>query len=443
MKFLITENQYKTIRLILNEVDVNKADLVKNDLSDFYKTLENAVNKGGLSQQSNKDLDFQKEVESMQIGLILLGYDLPVYGVDGLFGSETAQAVQKFTKENLTLKESTVSVGPFKGDLQNGPKNHASRAFGNWQSDNAWDLFAPIGTTVNSFTNGVVIKKRQSSGKNSKVYGTQITIKGEDGFPNIFYTHLDGVDLSIGDYVNVGDYIGQVANWPGHKATHVHVGLPYGNHIDDLLVNYDAIFKDGKKIKGYKKNSGEEPLDSVEDVPLNMVKASPEMILKLIEMLKSKNIKSSDIKKHTTGGFTQDYQGTTDDDFFRSILNCIGAPESDENMLFFYAWRQAEGGSAKNNPFNTTKKYADATSYNSVGVKHYKTKSDGINATCQTLKLRYYDCIVNGLRGDIGAKRIAEKCSSSLKTWGTGHLVAKVLNGYEKGSTPKPKKIAS
>ena len=81
--------------------DPKKADLVKDDLADFYKTLEEAIKKGGLSQQSRKDLSFQKEVESLQIGLMLLGYTLPKHGVDGLFGPETAAAVDKFTKENV------------------------------------------------------------------------------------------------------------------------------------------------------------------------------------------------------------------------------------------------------------------------------------------------------------------------------------------------------
>jgi peptidoglycan hydrolase-like protein with peptidoglycan-binding domain len=39
----------------------------------------------------------------MQIGLIILGYDLPVHGVDGLFGPETARAVTKFTKKTWEL----------------------------------------------------------------------------------------------------------------------------------------------------------------------------------------------------------------------------------------------------------------------------------------------------------------------------------------------------
>ena len=78
-----------------------KADLVSPDVEDFYKNLETAKMEGGLSKQLKKDLTYQKGVESLQIGLELLGYKLPMYGVDGLFGPETASSVKKFNKENL------------------------------------------------------------------------------------------------------------------------------------------------------------------------------------------------------------------------------------------------------------------------------------------------------------------------------------------------------
>jgi hypothetical protein len=52
---------------------------------------------------------------------------------------------------------------------------------------------------------------------------------------------------------------------------------------------------------------------------------------------------------------------TSDDDFYKSVLKCIGAEPTKSNMLFLYAWRQAEGGGAKNNPFNTTQKMEGAT----------------------------------------------------------------------------------
>lgn len=109
MKVLLSEKQYKSLIKVIKESSVSvpekKAELVKDDLSDFYTTLESAAKKGGLEQQSYGDMTYQKEVESLQIGLILLGYELPRYGVDGLFGPETASAVDKFMKENLKEDE--------------------------------------------------------------------------------------------------------------------------------------------------------------------------------------------------------------------------------------------------------------------------------------------------------------------------------------------------
>lgn len=139
--------------------------------------------------------------------------------------------------QKLTMNESTSTVqGVLKTDLENGPKNHASRALGNWQSDNAWDMFAPADTMVYSFTDGVV-SKVYDTGKNSgKIFGTQISVKGENGFPNIFYTHLKDSKVKTGDKVKVGDPIGKISEWIGHPTgTHVHVGLPFGNHIRDLI----------------------------------------------------------------------------------------------------------------------------------------------------------------------------------------------------------------
>ena len=78
--------------------DEKKADLVKDDVADFFKTLENIED--SVSEQNKGERTFQKNVETIQIGLMLLGYDLPQFGVDGKFGTETAAAVKKFKSEN-------------------------------------------------------------------------------------------------------------------------------------------------------------------------------------------------------------------------------------------------------------------------------------------------------------------------------------------------------
>lgn len=161
--------------------------------------------------------------------------------------------------------------------------------------------------------------------------------------------------------------------------------------------------------------------------------ATPEMLSKLIEKLKEKGLESEDLKKYIDKTIV--LKGVTDTNVYEKILEGLGAPVTPENMKFMLAWRQAEGSGGKYNPFNTTQKMSGAVSINSHGVKSYQSIEDGITATIKTLKNGRYNCIVNGLINDIGAENIA-KCES-LKTWGTGDLVAKVVAGYERGSEPK------
>lgn len=135
---------------------------------------------------------------------------------------------------------------------------------------------------------------------------------------------------------------------------------------------------------------------------------------------------------------------TSDDDFYKSILKCLGAEPTKSNMLFMYAWRQAEGGTAKNNPFNTTQKMEGATNYNKIGVKNYKTPEDGIQATCKTLtngRNKYgYDKIIDGLKNDVGLSKLSDAVVSSK--WGTKDLLTRITKDYLAGVSPKPKDIA-
>ena len=137
----------------------------------------------------------------------------------------------------------------------------------------------------------------------------------------------------------------------------------------------------------------------------------------------------------------------SDDDVYEAILTGVGAPVTKENMKFMYGWRQAEAAKAAFNPFNTTKKKEKSTFYNCLsrkdgkcagGVRNYSSQQEGIDATIETLKLSYYSCITNGLKNDIGAKKIARQCKDALKTWGTGELVGKVLDGNKLSPSPIP-----
>jgi peptidoglycan hydrolase-like protein with peptidoglycan-binding domain len=135
-----------------------------------------------------------------------------------------------------------------------------------------------------------------------------------------------------------------------------------------------------------------------------------------------------------------DTTNITDKNFYEKLLTELGAPVTSENLKYLYAWRQAEGKGGKYNPFNTTWKRPGSTKMNSAGVQNYVSLEDGMIATLKTLRNGFYDCIVNGLKNDIGAAQIS-KCPS-LKTWGTGDLVAKVVRSYESGASPNIKSLA-
>lgn len=296
--------------------DPKKADTVKDDLTSFYETLEKAAADGGISQQERGSVTFKNEVESMQIGLVLLGYQLPNYGIDGLFGSETAGAVQKFINDNLTsgttVNEAVNLVGSSSG-LIGRPRQGTHSAKG-WPNNNAWDVAAPVGEEVRSLTNGTVVGFIKGDGTMKKdgvkkIYGDQIKVQSTDGKPDVFYTHIEGT-VKKGDSVKEGDVIGRIMTLPG-MPSHVHVGLSYGN-----LSDYAAGLSNA--TGGSSSTGGSS---------MSMVRATKEMLLKMIELLKAKNITKEDITKLTNasrvglrgGGANVSLEGVAASDFNRII----------------------------------------------------------------------------------------------------------------------------
>ena len=264
--------------------DPKTADLVDDNVTEFLNTLEDFD--GEIGQQERGGYEYQKVVETFQIGLELLGYHLPRFGVDGLFGPETAGQLRKFK--------------------------------------------------------------------------------------------------------------------------------------DDHEIEYEkqkkAIFDE-------------------------------ETALKMYELLKDKNLTSKDIEKYLDQVIElEDYEeelrsagveslsdGQFMKYFFDEIFDKLGVNRTEEKMKFFMAWRQAEGGRATYNPFNTTKvmNVPGVTSYNynkGNPVKNYPDMSTGIMATVKTLNLPYYNELMDKLRDDsITAKELAN--TDDLYTWGTKQGVSNVLRG--------------
>jgi cell wall-associated NlpC family hydrolase len=118
------------------------------------------------------------------------------------------------------------------------------------------------------------------------------------------------------------------------------------------------------------------------------------------------------------------------------ILKGVNAPVTPENIRYMDAWARAEGGSATNNPFNTTQHAPGAGSYNSVGVRNYTSPQQGIQATIDTLNNGRYGNIIGALRKGTSAMDAANALAAS--PWGTGSLVQKVLGGGGSVVPPAP-----
>jgi peptidoglycan hydrolase CwlO-like protein len=99
-----------------------------------------------------------------------------------------------------------------------------------------------------------------------------------------------------------------------------------------------------------------------------------------------------------------------------SFLTALGAPSSRDNLVAVIAWQAAEGTMATWNPLATTKAMPGATVYNSHGVKNYRSKEQGIEASIMTLRLpnRGYEPIIASLRASAEAMETGRAINRSL-----------------------------
>ena len=123
------------------------------------------------------------------------------------------------------------------GDYATGADSHRKRPLGNWESDNAWDVFASPGTSVYSLTNGRVAALKPAPSGNTKIYGDMIVVKGLQGDADMYYTHVSSA-VKQGDILAPGDLVGVILN-PASAGSdagmppHVHIGMNDGSYSGD------------------------------------------------------------------------------------------------------------------------------------------------------------------------------------------------------------------
>lgn len=152
------------------------------------------------------------------------------------------------------------------GGYHKGPHHHQSRpgrTLSNWQSNNAWDLLGEPGTPVYSLTKGRVTSVRQAASSAPNIFGTHISIQGLDGYPDIFYTHVDSAAVKPGDLVEVGTFLAKITTPPqppnkngkpvkSKMPSHVHIGIE--NASISSLMTSSGNFKKGPDLKDSVRN---------------------------------------------------------------------------------------------------------------------------------------------------------------------------------------------
>lgn len=114
-----------------------------------------------------------------------------------------------------------------------------------------------------------------------------------------------------------------------------------------------------------------------------------------------------------------------------AFLQRLGSPSCDENLLAVVTWETSESTSAAFNPLATTRDMAGATDMNAVGVKHFVSLGQGLDASRDTLllgtELYGYGAILDSLRVCRSAEVTARAINASA--WCRGCVGGAYITG--------------
>lgn len=106
----------------------------------------------------------------------------------------------------------------------------------------------------------------------------------------------------------------------------------------------------------------------------------------------------------------------------KAFLRSLNMPMTVDNVAAIVAWEMAEGGHWYNtayfNPLNTSQPMPGARTFNSHGVKIYKSWAQGLKASVITINNGFYGGILAALRAGKDGQAVATAVAAS--PWGTG-----------------------
>lgn len=393
------------------------------DLSDFtvdqfYQTLQDFVDSGRvIPVQAKGQMTYSKMVENIQAALSFLGYPLQRFGVDGLFGPETAAAIQKFNADTAPMMaERIMSFVQFVNEAENGMLDQSE--------------------LVQVSDSGKTGGAHKLNPEAAAAYEKMKAAAEADGITWEITDSYRDYETQVQTAMKKGLYSqGGLAATPG-RSNHgwgSAVDLKLSSEAQEWLRKNAATYGFSTIPKEpwhwEHKASAESAKGLKGSTEIGTVLIDADLVSRLITALQNKGFSQEDLNRFVKTPIAK-VATTEDDDFYAAIITSLGGRVTDEKMKFLKAWRQGEGGTAKNNPFNTTKDIPgdQDTKYNSAGVRNYPDRQTGLEATVATLKLPYYKEIVALLQNDdVTADQLAKAVEAS--PWGTGHNVAKVLGG--------------
>ena len=285
---------------------VTDPKLVEN----FYNTFEKAIMSGGISQKPEGSMIYEKEVESMQIALVLLGFQLPQHGIDGLFGPETASAVQNFaTKSGINISStptsgktmnessqelrSTISKLGYKekgseiasgGEITNELSSIVSKVLSDFKTSNP-NVQVTVTSGNDTYHKGLGYKSKHTEGQ-----AVDLVINPfNDQNANAFTSILDKYKGQNPKFNYIDEY-----RHPSGAATGGHFHLQYG----------EGVTKGGPSI-------------------VSNIRATPEFLTKLLADVKGLNLTPESLKEFMKKNVISGGGGTIDVKDFQSIINTI------------------------------------------------------------------------------------------------------------------------
>ena len=156
---------------------------------------------------------------------------------------------------------STASSELFGGDSVSIPVDGAHGGQSGWQSANAWDIKASIGTPVYAVIGGTLktysdYGPKPISKDGKTLFGVGFTVDSDDNLPDVYYTHLKDVSVRQGDKITCGQFLGYVMDFPGSDYDHLHIGVETGNVRQFLNNNGTLKCANGQSISGTTVTSG-------------------------------------------------------------------------------------------------------------------------------------------------------------------------------------------